>query len=131
MELARNLGGNRMRALMGAEFRSGHAPFGYEVCVMGEPFLSGLPTTCESRLGAPLIPGTPADFAAAALRGLRRDASEFPLPDGRLRVDRAGHDLMSSSEVAFEQAARLLRIAFWAGSDAERALSDAFERLPL
>ena len=132
LDLKRNLGGMRMRALIGAEFRSGHAPFGYQVCVMGRPFLPGLPATCDSRLGAPLIPGMPADFAAAALRGVRKDAPEFPLPDGLLRVDRAAHDLMGSSEVAFEQAARLLRIAFWAtaeGSDVDTALSDAYERL--
>ena len=134
VELARNLGGMRMRALIGAEFHSGHAPFGYQVCVMGRPFPSGLPATCDSRLGAPLIPGMPADFAAAALRGVRKDAPEFPLPDGLLRVDRAAHDLMGSSEVAFEQAARLLRIAFWAtiaGSEIDTALSYAFERLTL
>jgi hypothetical protein len=39
VELARNLGGMRMRALIGAEFRSGHAPFGFQICVMGRPFL--------------------------------------------------------------------------------------------
>jgi hypothetical protein len=78
------------------------------------PFNSGLPATCDSRLGGPLIPGMPRDFAAAAMSGLKRDSSAFPLPKGRLRVDRAGHDLMGSSEVAFEQAARLLRVALWA-----------------
>ena len=134
LEVQRNLGGMRMRAQIGGEFVNYSTGTRYEICVMSAPFDSGLSATCDSRLGSPLIPGMPRDFAAAAMGGLTRDSSAFPLPKGRLRVDRAGHDLMDSSEIAFEQAARLLRIALWAtqnGADVERELNEAFDRLTL
>jgi hypothetical protein len=121
-----------LRALLGAEFVGAATGTRYEVCVMRAPFNSGLTATCGSRLGGPLIPGMPRDFAAAAMNGLKRDSSAFPLPAGQLRVDRAGHDLMGASEAALEQAARLLRIAFWAtqnGSDVDGALTNAFTAL--
>jgi hypothetical protein len=132
LELTRNFGGIRIPALMGAEFVGGGTETRYEICVTRAPFASGLAATCDSRLGGPLIPGMPRDFAAAAMNGLKQDSSAFPLPAGRLRVDRAGHDLLGSSEAAFEQAARLLRVAFWAtqnGSDVDGALTDAFAAL--
>jgi hypothetical protein len=132
LELKRNLGGMIMRAQIGAEFTPGAGDTRYEVCIMGSPFDSGTLATCDSALGAPLIPGLPADFADAALNGLAYDPSGLPLPGGLLHVDRAGHDLMGSSEAAFQQAATLLRCAFSAtisGADVQKSLSDMFARL--
>jgi hypothetical protein len=57
-----------------------------------------------SQLGRPLAAGLPAEFATAVVDGLRRR----PLPAGRLLVDRAGHDPVDSSPLAFELAAELL-----------------------
>lgn len=57
---------------------------------------------------------------ADAVRGARNDQ-----PAGILRIDRAAHDLMGSSEAAFYQAALLLRTAFSAaaaGADIENRL---------
>jgi len=96
LELQRNFGGMRLRALLGAKFVGGATETRYEICVMRAPFDSGLAATCDSRLGQPLIPGMPLDFAAAAMNGLTQDSAAFPLPPGLLRVDRAGHDLMGA-----------------------------------
>jgi hypothetical protein len=112
VELKRNLGGMTMRALIGGTFVPGPSPVRYEVCIMADGFDAGQPTTCESTLGRPLVPGLPRDFADAAVRGLTANPAQDPLPPGLLRVDRAGHDVMGSSEAAFEQAAALLRGAF-------------------
>jgi hypothetical protein len=59
-----------------------------------------------------LIPGLPKDFAPAVLAGLETKPALDQLPAGTLRIDRAGYDLMGSSEAAFFQAASLLRSAF-------------------
>jgi hypothetical protein len=112
VELRRNMGGMMMRAQLGGEFVAGFAQTGLQVCVAEQPFDSGIPETCRSPLGKPLIPGLPSDFAQSALNGLAENGAAAPLPAGLLRVDRAGHDLMGSSQEAFYQVARLLRAAF-------------------
>jgi hypothetical protein len=132
VELKRNLGGMTMRALLGARFVPGPPPVRYEVCIMADEFAAGRPATCESALGRPLVPGMPRDFAGAALRGLTANPSDHPLPPGLLQVDRAGHDVMGSSETAFEQAAVLLRCAFSAtirGADVNDEVRDVLAAL--
>jgi hypothetical protein len=131
VELKRNLGGLTMRALIGGTFVPGPPPVRCEVCIMADEFDAGQPATCESSLGRPLVPGLPRDFADAALRGLTVHPSANPLPPGLLRVDRAGHDVMGSSEAAFEQVAVLLRCAFSAtvmDADVRERLGDLLAR---
>lgn len=128
VELRRDLGGLIMRALIGGEFRPGAGPTRYEVPVGRAAFDNGDEATCPSRLGRPLIPGLPADFADSALAGLTADADADRLPGGRLRVDRAAYDLMGSSEAAFFQAARLLRAAL-AGDEPEARVARRLSEL--
>lgn len=120
IELRRNLGGLILRALLGGEFVPGDGTTQYDVLVARAPFDNGDEPTCPSQLGRPLVPGLPADFAAAARSGLTADADVDQLPGGRLRVDRAAYDLMGSSEAAFFQAGRLLRAAFAGAPLAQR-----------
>jgi hypothetical protein len=132
VELRRNMGGMMLRAQLGGEFVPGFAETRLQVCVMEQPFDSGLPATCRSFLGKPLIPGLPSDFAQSALNGLERDLAGAPLPMGLIRVDRAGHDLMGSSETAFLQTAQLLRCAFAvtvAGGDINASLRSTLAEL--
>jgi hypothetical protein len=132
VELRRNFGGMIMRAQLGGEFLPGGTQTRYEVCVAAELFDSGLPATCKSFLGDPLIPGLPSDFARSALAGVMADSAHAPLPGGVLRVDRSGYDLMGSSESAFNQAGRLLRhalVAMIQGADLEARVREAIEEL--
>jgi hypothetical protein len=132
VELRRNLGGLIMRALVGAEFVAEGGPARYEILVARAPFDDGDEPTCPSQLGRPLVPGLPADFAAAARSGLTADAGVDPLPGGRLRVDRAAYDLMGSSEAAFFQAGRLLRAALSAaitGDDVQGRLAQRLSEM--
>jgi hypothetical protein len=132
VEIKRNLGGMIMRAAVGGEFRSGGDGTRFEVCVTGEPFDSGVPATCDSPLGTPLVPGLPADFADAVLGGLMADAEQAPLPGGVLRVDRAGYDLMGSSDAAFGLAAKILRHAValsLQASDLDKGVRAVFETI--
>jgi hypothetical protein len=127
VEIRRNLGGMIMRAMVGAEFQTGGGSTAYEVCVARAPFDNGAEPSCDSELGGLLIPGLPADFAQATLDGLTNGAA---LPAGVLRVDRAGHDLMGSSDEAFGLAARVLRAALaatLAGGDLESGVRAAYE----
>jgi hypothetical protein len=83
----------------------------------------------EHRRVLPLIPGLPADFAQATLSGLMADATQTPIPAGVVRVDRAGHDLMGSSDAAFGLAAQVLRGALAArlsGGDLETGARAAY-----
>ncbi|MGC9670646.1 hypothetical protein ACNTMW_29390 [Planosporangium sp. 12N6] len=121
-----------MRAQLGGEFLPEGGQARYEVCVAAEPFDSGLPPTCESFLGDPLVPGLPSDFASSALAGVMADSAHAPLPGGMLRVDRAGYDVMGSSESAFNQTGRLLRhalVAMIQGADLETHIRDAIAEL--
>jgi hypothetical protein len=132
-EIRRNLGGMIMRAMVGGEFRAGADGGRFEVCVDRVPFDSGAETTCDSELGPSLIPGLPSDFAPAALSGLLADPATYPLSAGVLRIDRAGHDLMGSSEAAFDLAARVLRAALSArlnGTDLDAAVRSAYTNAP-
>ena len=133
LELRRNLGGMVMRALLGGEFVPGGDRTTFTVLVASAPFDSGVAATCASDLGSPLIPGLPIDFAPAVRTGLGYAVQLDPLPSGTLRVDRAGHDLMGSSEAAFYQAAVLLRAAFSAslhGTDLAERLVQRLDEIP-
>ena len=115
VEVLRALGGMRMRALLGATFVPDPASTVTVVEVPeGEPLGWGSPTTCVSELGTPLVPGLPSDFTGAVADGLVTAAGATPLPPGTLRVDRAAHDEVDSSEMAFTLAAGLLHTVFTA-----------------
>ncbi|MGH3855235.1 MAG: hypothetical protein ACRDR6_17425 [Pseudonocardiaceae bacterium] len=101
------------RALLGGEFCSAtNQKTSFEVLVADEPLGLGNPTTCASRLGRPLVPGLPDDFAQAVLVGLSAEPELPTLPAGTLHVDRAGHDEVNSSSMAFQLAGGLLRAVF-------------------
>lgn len=92
------------------------------------PGASGSPT-CASQLAKPLVPGLPDEFAASVVNGLVRSA----LPGGRVVVDRAAHDVVESSPLAFELAAELLAVVLAAeatGNDVLSAARDAVESWP-
>jgi hypothetical protein len=132
LELSRGMGGMIMRALIGAEFLPGRDATHFEVLIAAAPFDSGVEPTCASSLGKPLIPGLPKDFAHAVLAGLKESAQD-PLPAGTMRIDRAGYDLMGSSEAAFFQVASLLRSAFSAmasGNDVAARLTGRLNSMP-
>jgi hypothetical protein len=106
VETLRHSGGLAPRALLGAEFRPTSEPLvlALEIGVSGPRFSPG--ETCVSQLWKPLVPGLSAEFAEAAMIGLLR-VQEL-LPAGVLKIDRAGHDEVESSPLAFELAAELL-----------------------
>jgi hypothetical protein len=126
-----------MRALAGGELRPGGDATTFEVLTSAAAFDSGIDATSLSELGKPLVPGLPADFAPSLLAGLERAGRERgtdPLPSGTLRVDRAGYDLMGSSEAAFFQAGVLLRAAFSAmatGDDVAARLAERLSTMPV
>jgi hypothetical protein len=133
LELRRNLGGMVMRALAGGQFTPGSDLTEFEVAVAAAAFDSGVDATCPSRLGKPLVPGLPQDFAPSVLAGVAAGSVHDPLPAGTLRVDRAAYDLMGSSEAAFYQAGLLLRAAFSAtiaGIDVADHLARRFGQIP-
>lgn len=106
VETLRHSGGLAPRALLGAEFRptSGPLVLNLEIGVSGPQFSPG--ETCVSQLWKPLVPGLSPEFAEAAMIGLLR--VQDLLPAGVLMIDRAGHDEVESSPLAFELAAELL-----------------------
>lgn len=113
VEVQRRLGGIAPRALLGAEFavRDGSTTL-IEVGVSAFEMLdSDDQPKCRSRLWKrPFTVGLPTDLADSVLRG---STAEFGvgLPPGVLRVDRAGFDIVNSSEPVFTRAASLLRLA--------------------
>jgi hypothetical protein len=132
VEVLRRFGGIAPRALLGAEFLAGSDPaVQIEIAVAPFDLLDGADQpTCPSRLWTrPFTSGLPTDMADAVLRGLTAEP-RIALPPGVLRVDRAGFDVMNSSEPIFTQAATVLRIAISAkllGNDPEPALRDAIQ----
>jgi len=113
VEVQRRLGGIAPRALLGAEFVVGDGSTTLiEVGVAAFEMLdSDDQPKCRSRLWKrPFTVGLPTDLADSVLRGLTAE-SGVALPPGVLRVDRAGFDIVNSSEPVFAQAASLLRLA--------------------
>lgn len=79
-----------------------------EVAVSGFSIFDGAaePTRSGRLWKRPFILGLPGEFGSAVLAGVC--VTENPLPAGLLRIDRAGFDLVNSSEQVFEMAADLL-----------------------
>jgi hypothetical protein len=74
---------------------------------------SGVPpkeaaASCIGLLGKAMVPGLPPEYLPGVLRGLSVNTS--PLPVGRLEVVAGAHDLVDSSQFAFERAGMLLRL---------------------
>ncbi|GAB2660588.1 hypothetical protein GCM10027088_43690 [Nocardia goodfellowii] len=132
VEVLRRHGGIAPRALLGAEFIAGNGPSTLiEVGVASFGMLeSDDQPTCRSRLwNRPFVSGLPTELASAVLRGLTA-RPHIVLPPGVLRVDRAGFDVMNSSEKIFTQTAALLSLAISAklrGDDPEPGLRAAIE----
>jgi len=103
-------GGIRPRALIGGEFVPGAGSrLSIEVNHSGDLGWSasaGCPGLADGR---PLVAGLPLEFAQAALDGLVRVTCDKPLPAGALSIDRAAHDEVDSSPIAFGKAAGVLR----------------------
>ncbi|MBH0777305.1 hypothetical protein [Nocardia bovistercoris] len=114
VEVLRRHGGIAPRALLGAKFVVGEDDSTTVIEVEVSPFDlldSEEQRTSTSRLWTrPFTPGLPSDMADAVLHGLTTDP-RITLPPGVLRVDRAGFDVMNSSEAIFAKTASLLGIA--------------------
>ena len=123
VEVLRRFGGLAPRALVGGQFvpgRSGQTQFAVAVATFGL-FADDEPT-CPSELWKePFTVGLPSEFARTVASAL----DEGPgLPAGTLTIDRAGFDLVNSSETIFGQAAAVLKAAMAArlsGQDADAA----------
>ncbi|MFI7667886.1 hypothetical protein [Nocardia sp. NPDC049526] len=113
IEVQRRLGGIAPRALLGAGFVVGNGSTTLiEVRVAAFEMLDGDDQPkCRSRLWKrPFTAGLPTDLADSVLRGLTAEPG-VALPPGVLRIDRAGFDVVNSSEPIVAQAASLLRLA--------------------
>jgi hypothetical protein len=109
VEVQRRLGGLAPRALLGGEFvASDGAETSLEVAISAFSVFDTInQPSCPSQLWKrPFNVGLPKEFGAAVLAGVRTTMSR--LPAGVLRIDRAGYDLVNSSEPVFEMAAGLL-----------------------
>lgn len=103
VEILKQGGGLAPRALLGGEFVPANDDgLIIEVTVLTD--LTASVPSCRSQLWRPLMAGLPPEFAQSVIDGIVRR----PLPSGRLVVDRAGHDPVESSPLAFELAAELL-----------------------
>ena len=124
VEVLRRFGGLAPRALVGGQFvpgRGDQTQFAVAVAPFGLFDADGEPT-CPSELWKePFTVGLPIEFARAVASAL----SEGPgLPAGTLTIDRAGFDLVNSSETIFGQATAVLKAAIAArlsGQDAAAA----------
>lgn len=133
VEVLRRHGGIAPRALLGAQFvvSDDATTTLIEVEVASFDLIdSDEQQTIASRLWTrPFTSGLPSDMADAVLDGLTADA-RVQLPPGVLRVDRAGFDVMNSSEAIFAKTASLLGIAISAklsGRDPEPILRAAIQ----
>jgi hypothetical protein len=110
VEVQRRFGGLAPRALLGGQFVPGPgSETVIEVCVSGASVLdSEDEPTCPSRLwNQPFVLGLPPEFAKPVLDELA-DHDGLGFPAGVLTVDRAGFDVVNSSEPIFAQAAGVL-----------------------
>jgi hypothetical protein len=99
--------GEPVRALLGARYQAGPSTVEFVVDI-GVAWDIDAVGTCPGVLfRAPFVAGLPPNFADAALTGLTSD--ETPLPAGRYTIDRAGYDVVNSSERSVEICARALR----------------------
>ncbi|SEF27076.1 hypothetical protein SAMN05421837_103621 [Amycolatopsis pretoriensis] len=124
VEVLRRFGGLAPRALVGGQFVPGQGnqtQFTVAVATFGL-FDADDEPTCPSELWKePFTVGLPSEFARAVADAL----GEGPgVPAGTLTIDRAGFDLVNSSEMIFGQAAAALKTAMVAqlsGQDADAA----------
>ncbi|WP_329055362.1 hypothetical protein OG738_17995 [Amycolatopsis sp. NBC_01488] len=124
VEVLRRFGGLAPRALLGAQFVPGQGSqtqFAVAVATFGL-FDADDEPTCPSVLWKePFTVGLPSEFARAVANALAEGPS---LPAGLLTIDRAGFDLINSSEMIFGQTAAVLKTAIAArlsGQDADTA----------
>jgi len=124
VEVLRRFGGIAPRALIGAQFipgRGTRTQINVGVAAFGLFDADGQPTCPGVLWNQPFTIGLPDEFAQAAAGALGEGPA---LPAGTLTVDRAGFDLINSSEMIFEQAAAALKTVLAArlsGQDAETA----------
>lgn len=130
VELVAISGGLRPRALIGGEFVPGSGGrLSIEVNHSGDLGL-GASANCPGLAKAkPLVAGLPLEFAQAAVDGLVRVKCEKPVPPGVLRVDRAAHDEVDSSPIAFEKAAGILRCVLASIEASETPDQDEIRRM--
>ena len=124
VEVLRRFGGLAPRALLGGQFVPGQGSqtqFAVAVATFGL-FDADDEPTCPSVLWKePFTVGLPSEFARAVANALAEGPS---LPAGLLTIDRAGFDLVNSSEMIFGQTAAVLKTALAArlsGQDADTA----------
>jgi len=124
VEVLRRMGGLAPRALIGGEFVPGEAGpthFAVAVAAFGLFDADDKPTCASALWNQPFTIGLPSEFAHAVADAL---ADGPVLPPGTLTIDRAGFDLVNSSELIFSQATTVLKTALAArlsGQDAEEA----------
>jgi hypothetical protein len=124
VEVLRRFGGLAPRALVGGQFepdQGNQTQFAVAIATFGL-FDADEEPTCPSELWQePFTVGLPSEFARAVASAL----DEGPgLPAGTLTIDRAGFDLVNSSEMIFGQAAAVLKTVMAAqlsGRDADAA----------
>jgi hypothetical protein len=124
VEALRRFGGLTPRAVIGGQFVPGpgdRTQISVGVAGFGLFDAEDEPT-CPSRLwNQPFTIGLPGEFARPVARAL----GEGPqLPSGMLTIDRAGFDLMNSSEMIFVQTVAVLQavlVARLGGEDADEA----------
>lgn len=112
VEILRHGGGLMPRALPGGCFTPGKGDLVLEVGIADN---DGEPPGCASQLGTALVAGLPKEYELAVVNGLTRRA----LSPGRLVIDRAGHDRVESSALAFELTAELLATVLAMGPAAQ------------
>lgn len=124
VEVLRRHGGLAPRALLGGQFTPGQGDetrIAVAVADFGL-FDTDEKPTCPSALWTqPFTIGLPSEFASAVVGAL---GAGTELPAGTLTIDRAGFDLVNSSEMIFRQTAAVLQAALaarLAGQDASAA----------
>jgi hypothetical protein len=124
IEVLRRMGGLAPRALLGGQFVPGQGKetqFAVAVATFGL-FDADEEPTCPSVLwNQPFTVGLPSEFAQAVAGAMSKGPA---LPAGTLTIDRAGFDLVNSSEMIFEQTTAVLMAAMAArlsGQDADNA----------
>lgn len=124
VEVLRRFGGIAPRALIGAEFVPGQdnrTQINVGVAGFGLFEADDQPTCPTVLWNQPFTIGLPDEFAQAVGSALGEGPA---LPAGTLTIDRAGFDLINSSEMIFGQVATLLKTVMAArlsGQDVETA----------
>ncbi|MEA5358513.1 hypothetical protein VA596_03115 [Amycolatopsis sp., V23-08] len=125
VEVLRRFGGLAPRALVGGQFMPGQGDqTQFAVAVANfDLFDADEEPTCTSELWKePFTVGLPSGFARAVASTLGERSG---LPAGTLTIDRAGFDLVNSSEMIFGQAAAVLKAAMAAQLSGQDAVAAA------